>query len=70
MSFLSGLTGILGYETLPQGIEGTSFYDLKASMPGKDKMYDFVSGRLIEYLRWPCEEVAEGGRASSRASRF
>lgn len=33
----------LGYETLPAGIENKSFYDLKAQLPGQDKVLDFVS---------------------------
>jgi hypothetical protein len=40
---LSALSGVLGYETLPADVGAKSFYDLKASLPGKDKVYDFVS---------------------------
>jgi hypothetical protein len=32
----------VGYETLPEGIQNKSFYDLKAAK-GKSSQYDFVS---------------------------
>jgi hypothetical protein len=42
MAFLSGITETLGYETLPDKAGECSFYDLKADLPGKEKVYDFV----------------------------
>lgn len=39
----SAIAGKLGYETLPSQIAGKSFYDLQAALPGKEKVYDFVS---------------------------
>jgi hypothetical protein len=44
MAIFSSIGGVLGYETLPEGVKSKSFYDLKANLPGKDKVYDFVSG--------------------------
>lgn len=43
MGLLSGIKSAVGFEQLPEGIEGKSFYDLKATLPGKDKVLDFVS---------------------------
>ncbi|RSH93678.1 Glutathione peroxidase 2 [Saitozyma podzolica] len=41
MAIFSSIGGVLGYETLPEGVKSKSFYDLKANLPGKDKVYDF-----------------------------
>ena len=46
-SILGGLYSRLGYEALPASIVGKSFYDLKAILPGKDKVLDFVSHFLL-----------------------
>lgn len=40
----SSVRSALGYETLPKDAATKSFYDLKAQLPGKDKVLDFVSG--------------------------
>lgn len=45
MAIFSSIGGVLGYETLPEGVKSKSFYDLKTALPGKDKVYDFVSGQ-------------------------
>jgi hypothetical protein len=59
MAIFSSIGGVLGYETLPEGVKSKSFYDLKANLPGKDKVYDFVSGQGRERGR---------GRGRSRGS--
>lgn len=41
----SAIKNAVGYETLPAGIKEKSFYDLKAELPGKDRVLDFVSGQ-------------------------
>lgn len=33
----------LGYEHIPEDVANKTFYDLKATLPGKDKALDFVS---------------------------
>lgn len=38
----SSLSGMLGYETIPDHVKTKSFYDLKATLPG-GKEFDFVS---------------------------
>ncbi len=42
MSYLSGLSGLLGYESLPNDVRNKSFYELSAQLPGKERTYDFV----------------------------
>ena len=37
-----GLGSMLGFEKIPADVKAKSFYDLKASLPGKDKVYDFA----------------------------
>lgn len=41
----SSLSGMLGYETIPDHIKAKSFYDLKATLPG-GKEFDFVRGDI------------------------
>ncbi|KAL7424849.1 Glutathione peroxidase 2 [Cryptotrichosporon argae] len=41
MTILGAVCSKLGYETLPS-VTGTSFYDLKAALPGKDRVFDFA----------------------------
>lgn len=48
MAFLiNTISSKLGYETLPAGIESKTFYDLKAVLPGKEKVLDFVSSLIL-----------------------
>ncbi|RSH77390.1 uncharacterized protein EHS24_003351 [Apiotrichum porosum] len=49
MGLLSGIKSAVGFEQLPEGIEGKSFYDLKATLPGKDKVLDFATlkGKVV-----------------------
>ncbi|KAK4683627.1 glutathione peroxidase, partial [Tremellales sp. Uapishka_1] len=46
---LGAITSRLGYETLPAGIAQKSFYELKAALPGKDKVLDFATlkGKVV-----------------------
>jgi glutathione peroxidase len=37
-----GLGSMLGFEKIPEGVKQKSFYDLKATLPGKDRVYDFA----------------------------
>jgi glutathione peroxidase len=33
----------IGYETIPEDVKNKSFYDLKAELPGQDRVLDMVS---------------------------
>ncbi|KAK8849444.1 hypothetical protein IAR55_004777 [Kwoniella newhampshirensis] len=46
MNFISSK---LGYETLPEDVAKKSFYDLKATLPGRDKVLDFstLKGKVV-----------------------
>ena len=52
MTILGALGGMVGYETIPPVAKDKGFYDLQASLPGKDKVYDFVSCMLKGAGRW------------------
>lgn len=37
-----GLGSMFGFEKIPQEVKAKSFYDLQATLPGKDRVYNFA----------------------------
>ncbi|ORY35018.1 glutathione peroxidase [Naematelia encephala] len=49
MTLISSLGGVLGYESIPDSVKTKSFYDLQATLPGKDKVLNFndLKGKVV-----------------------